>query len=140
MAKVAVVYWSGTGNTEAMAELIVEAAQGAGAEVESFSVSDEPDISGYDVVAFGCPAMGDEELEEGEFEPYYAGIEDELEGRKIALFGSYSWAEGEWMEKWTERAKEKGAVLVAESLAVFEAPEDEGEEKCKAFGEALANA
>lgn len=141
MAKVAVIYWTGTGNTEQMAEAITEAAKKYGAEVDCFNVSDgEPSIEGYDVLAFGCPAMGDEELEDGEFEPFYAGIEDSLEGRKVALFGSYSWADGKWMETWTERAESKGAVLVCPSLAQFEAPDEEGLEKCDSFGKSLAEA
>ncbi len=141
MAKVAVIYWTGTGNTEQMAELIANSAKAAGAEVDLFNISDgEPSIDGYDVLALGCPAMGDEELEEGEFEPFYAGIEDSLNGRKVALFGSYSWADGAWMTTWNERATAKGAVLVTESLIQFEAPDEEGTAKCEAFGQALANA
>ncbi len=141
MSKVAVIYWTGTGNTEQMAEAIAAAAKNHGAEVDLFNISDgEPEVDSYDVLAFGCPAMGDEVLEESEFEPFYAGLEDSLDGRKVALFGSYSWAEGKWMEDWTERAKSKGAVLVCDSYPQFEAPDAEGLEKCEAFGKALAEA
>lgn len=141
MAKVAVIYWTGTGNTEQMAEVIAEAARQGGADVDVFNLSDgEPSTEGYDVLALGCPAMGDEELEEGEFEPFYANLEGSLEGRKLALFGSYSWADGAWMKTWTERAENKGAKLVTESLIQFEAPDDEGRAKCEAFGKALAEA
>ena len=99
--KAAVIYWSGTGNTEQMANAIAE---GAGAEL--FSVSDfTGDIADYDRIAFGCSAMGDEVLEESEFEPFFTAIEGALSGKTIALFGSYGWGDGEWMRNWEERAK-----------------------------------
>ena len=132
--KTAVIYWSGTGNTEQMASAIAEA---SGAEL--FSVSDfTGDIANYDRIAFGCSAMGDEVLEESEFEPFFAGIEDSLKGKTIALFGSYGWGDGQWMRDWQDRVKAKGAVLINdEGLIVNEAPSDDDLEKCKALGEAL---
>ena len=128
--KTAVIYWSGTGNTEQMANAIAEA---AGAEL--YSVSDfSGDIADYDRIAFGCSAMGDEVLEESEFEPFFTAIE----GALSALFGSYGWGDGEWMRNWEERVKNDGAVLLNdEGLIVNEAPSDEDLEKCKALGEAL---
>ncbi len=99
--KTAVIYWSGTGNTETMAEAVAE---GAGAEL--FNVSDfSGSIDDYKAVAFGCPAMGAEVLEEAEFEPFFTGIEGQLSGKKTALFGSYGWGNGEWMRTWEERVK-----------------------------------
>ena len=132
--KTAVIYWSGTGNTEQMAHAIAEA---AGAEL--YSVSDfSGDIADYDRIAFGCSAMGDEVLEESEFEPFFTAIEGALSGKTIALFGSYGWGDGEWMRNWEERVKNDGAVLLNdEGLIVNEAPSDEDLEKCKALGEAL---
>lgn len=132
--KTAVIYWSGTGNTEQMANAIAEA---AGAEL--YSVSDfRGDIADYDRIAFGCSAMGDEVLEESEFEPFFTAIEGALSGKTIALFGSYGWGDGEWMRNWEERVKNDGAVLLNdEGLIVNEAPSDEDLEKCKALGEAL---
>ncbi|MEE0022876.1 flavodoxin [Ruminococcus sp.] len=132
--KTAVIYWSGTGNTEQMANAIAEA---AGAEL--YSVSDfSGDIADYDRIAFGCSAMGDEVLEESEFEPFFTAIEGALSGKTIALFGSYGWGDGEWMRNWEERVKNDGAVLLNdEGLIVNEAPSDEDLEKCKALGEAL---
>lgn len=141
MAKVAVVYWSGTGNTEAMADLIADAASAAGAEVERFTADEfsADQLGGYDRVAFGCPAMGDEELEEDEFRPMYDACRPELKGREVAIFGSYNWAEGEWMEKWAAEIKEDGAVLVADPLICLDDPSDDDEiASCKALGEALA--
>lgn len=132
--KSAVIYWSGTGNTEAMAMAV---AQGAGAEV--FSVSEfSGNISDYDAIAFGCPAMGAEVLEESEFEPFFSGAESLLSGKKVALFGSYGWGDGEWMRSWEERVKSDGAVLVnGEGLIVNEAPDDAALESCKALGKAM---
>lgn len=132
--KTAVIYWSGTGNTEAMAKAV---ADGAGAELFSVSAF-SGDVADYDAVAFGCPAMGAENLEEGEFEPFFEGIESKLSGKKVALFGSYGWGDGEWMRNWEERAKNDGATLVGgEGLIVNETPDDEALEKCAALGAEL---
>ncbi|MBQ8567995.1 MAG: flavodoxin [Oscillospiraceae bacterium] len=133
--KIAVIYWSGTGNTEAMAKAVAE---GAGAEL--FTVSEfSGDVSEYDALAFGCPAMGAEVLEEGEFEPFFADIESRLSGKKVALFGSYGWGDGEWMRDWADRVKNNGASLVNdEGLIVNDAPSDDDIVSCKALGAALA--
>lgn len=132
--KTAVIYWSGTGNTEQMANAVAE-----GAEAELFSVSDfSGDISEYDRIAFGCSAMGAEVLEEDEFEPFFASIENSLSGKTIALFGSYGWGDGEWMRNWEERVKSAGANLVnGAGLIVNEAPDDNALESCKALGAEL---
>ena len=99
MSKIAVVYWSGTGNTEMMAEAVLEGAKSAGAEASSFTPEtfSPAKMDEFDAVAFGCPSMGDEELEETEFQPLFAKCEPKLKGRRIALFGSYGWGDGEWM-------------------------------------------
>ncbi len=133
--KTAVIYWSGSGNTEAMAKAV---ADGAGAEL--FNVSDfSGDVAEYDRLAFGCPAMGAENLEESEFEPFFAENEDKLSGKKVALFGSYGWGDGEWMREWAERVKNDGAVLVNdEGFIVNEAPDDAALADCKALGAKLA--
>lgn len=133
--KTAVIYWSGTGNTAAMAAAVAE---GAGAEL--FSVSDfKGNIGDYDAAAFGCPAMGAEVLEETEFETFFIGIEGQLSGKKVALFGSYGWGDGEWMRNWEEQVKADGAVLVnGEGLIVNETPDDAALEQCKELGRALA--
>lgn len=116
MSKVAVVYWSSTGNTEAMADAVVEGAKEKGADVTLYECADfRPELVGeYDAIAFGCPAMGDEVLEEDEFEPMFDGCKAELKDKKIALFGSYGWGDGEWMRNWEESCKEAGAVLATE--------------------------
>ena len=140
MSKVAVVYWSGTGNTEAMANAVAEGAKDKGADVSlidaaSFS-SDQ--VSAYDGIAFGCPAMGDEVLEESEFDPMFTDVEQALAGKKIALFGSYGWGDGQWMRDWEDRCREAGAVLAADSVIANDAPGDTETELCKGLGAALA--
>ncbi|MDR3210257.1 MAG: flavodoxin [Oscillospiraceae bacterium] len=139
MSKVAIIYWSGTGNTEAMANLIKSGAETAGAAVSLLEVTKASAASlDADAVALGCPAMGAEVLEEGDFEPFLASVETRLSGKKLALFGSYGWGDGTWMREWTERMTKAGAVLVAPSLAVNEAPAGEDAEKCKQLGASLA--
>ncbi len=131
MSKTAVIYWSGTGNTEQMANAIAD-----GAGVSAVSVSDfSENIADYDNIAFGCPSMGAEELEDGEFLPFYEGIEAELKGKKVALFGSYGWGDGEWMRTWQDRVTAGGSVLFKEGLIVNDAPDDDALAQCKAFGE-----
>jgi flavodoxin short chain len=139
--KVNIIYWSGTGNTEAMAQYIAEGARQAGAEVEAKNVSQASDADlECDVLCLGCPSMGAEVLEEDEFEPYIASIEPKVTGKALALFGSYGWGDGEWMRDWTDRMKNAGATLKAESLIVNETPEGESVDKCKTFGELIAKA
>lgn len=140
MSKVAVVYWSGTGNTEAMAAEVANGATGAGAEVDVLTAADfsADAMDNYDAVAFGCAAMGDEVLEEDEFEPMFADCEAKLSGKKIALFGSYGWGDGQWMRDWEDRCKEAGADLAADFVICQDAPDDEAAEACQALGAALA--
>lgn len=140
MSKVAVVYWSSTGNTEAMADAVVEGAKEKGADVTLYECADfRPEMVGeYDAIAFGCPAMGDEVLEEDEFEPMFSECEAKLSGKKIGLFGSYGWGDGDWMRNWEESCKGAGAALVGEGVICQEEPDDEAVEKCKALGKSLA--
>ncbi len=138
MGKVAVIYWSGTGNTEAMADAVAEGAKAAGAEVDLLSCADVNSVDDYDAVALGCPAMGSEELEDGEFQPMLETIEPALTGRKVALFGSYDWGTGEWMENWEARCAEKGIALAAESVKANNAPDDAALAACRALGAAIA--
>ena len=137
MSKVAVIYWSGTGNTQTMAEAVADGAKAAGADVNLLTCTDVTDVSAYDAIALGCPAMGAEELEDGEFLPMLEGIEPSLTGKKVALFGSYGWGDGEWMRTWESRCAEKGITLSAQSVIVNETPDGDGVEKCKALGAAL---
>ena len=140
MSKVAVVYWSGTGNTEAMADAVAKGARAAGASAELFSAADfsAARTAGFDAFALGCPAMGSESLEDSEFEPLYDAIKGSLAGKKVALFGSYGWGDGEWMRNWEEDAAAAGISLACNSVICNDAPDDEATEACKALGAALA--
>ncbi len=139
MSKVAVVYWSGTGNTQTMAAAVLEGivesgAQGVMLTAGEFNASmmDE-----YDAIAFGCPSMGAEQLEESEFEPMFNACEPKLKGKKIALFGSYGWGDGEWMRNWEETCRKDGAVIACDSLTCNETPDADGLAACKELGKAL---
>ncbi|MBO7448486.1 flavodoxin [bacterium] len=138
MSKVAVIFWSGTGNTQAMAEAIAEAAKSKGAEVDVLTCSEVGDLSSYDSVALGCPAMGAEELEDSEFLPMLDKAEPQLGGKKVALFGSYGWGDGEWMRSWEARCKEKGIALPFGSVMAHEIPDAAVLAACKSLGETLA--
>ena len=140
MNKLAIVYWSGTGNTEAMANCIAEGAKAAGGEVTMMGPSEfsAARFSEFNVVAFGCPAMGSEVLEEMEFDPMFTDLETSLNGKTIALFGSYGWGDGQWMRDWCTRCKDAGADLYDEDgLMVNEAPDADAEEACRELGRKL---
>lgn len=133
--KLAVVYWSGTGNTEAMANAMVEGAQSAGAETELFSVDQfaASKLADFGGVLFGCPAMGSEVLEESEFEPLFASLEDQLSGVSVGLFGSYGWGSGEWMQDWKKRCEDDGAKVYGDGIIIQDAPDDDGLNQCKEY-------
>ena len=137
MDKIAVIYWSGTGNTAAMASAIAQGIQQAGGEAEVMSVSsaDPSVVDGYAKLAFGCPSMGSEELAESEFEPFFSAVEGSLSGKKVALFGSYGWGDGQWMRDWVERTAQAGATVYGEGLIAQEAPD---EAECVAYGKEFA--
>ncbi|MCR5088188.1 MAG: flavodoxin [Oscillospiraceae bacterium] len=140
MKKVAVVYWSGTGNTAAMAKAVQSGAQAAGASTSVYDASSfsESMVAEFDAIAFGCPAMGSEALEDSEFEPMFDSVKGSISGKPVALFGSYGWGDGEWMRNFEDSCKEAGAVLACESVICNEAPDDDGIAECKALGAALA--
>ena len=142
MQNIAIIYWSGTGNTEAMAEAVAEGVKQAGAAAELIEASaiDASRLNDYSALAFGCPAMGSEVLEEEVFDPMFTSIESMLQGKKVALFGSYGWGDGTWMEDWQSRCQSDGAVLVADGLTCCEAPDDDALAACRALGEKLAAA
>ena len=141
MSKISVVYWSQSGNTAATAEAVAKGVTDAGKEAEIVFVSSASidELKSESEFALGCPAMGAEELEDSEFEPFFAGIEGKLSGKKVALFGSYGWGDGEWMRQWQDRVTGDGATLVnGEGLIVNETPDDDALASCKALGEARA--
>ena len=139
MKKTAVIYWSGTGNTKQMAEAVLEGMKSAGAEAALLEAAqvDASTFSGVDAVAFGCPAMGDEELEDTEFLPMYDEVEPLMAGEKVGFFGSYDWNNGEWMDYWMQRAEEAG-VQPVETVIAKDYPDDEAAEACRHLGELLA--
>ncbi len=139
MSKIAVVYWSGTGNTEAMANSVLEGIKEAGAEGTLYTASEfgADMMDGFDAIAFGCPSMGSEQLEDSEFEPMFNSCESKLNGKKIALFGSYGWGDGEWMRNWEETCQNDGAVMVCDFVICNDVPDDEALAACRALGKAL---
>ena len=139
MRKIAVVYWSGTGNTEAMANAVSDGIKEAGAESALFTASefDASMLDTFDAVAFGCPSMGDEQLEDSEFEPMFDACRNRLSGKPIALFGSYGWGGGEWMRSWEASCDEAGLNRIAASVICCDAPDDSALKACKALGRAL---
>lgn len=133
-SKVAVVFWSQSGNTQAMAEAGAEGAGTEAIEASSFSAAD---AKNYDAFAFGCPAMGAEELESDEFEPVWSECVPELKGKTVALFGSYGWGDGEYLDTWKSQAEDAG-VSVVSTVAVNGEPEGDALEELKALGQKLA--
>ncbi len=139
MERVAIVYWSGTGNTEAMAGFVAEGVRSSGREpvligADGFSPSD---LDGYSAFAFGCPSMGDEVLEEDVFEPMFASVRSGLSGRRVGLFGSYGWGDGEWMRDWAEDCRSAGMDLVNDGVIANEYPGESEAEGCRALGRSI---
>lgn len=143
MKKISIIYWSGTGNTEIMAESIAKGAKVEGAEVKLLNVGEATleDVFNRDVIALGCPSMGAENLEEEEMEPFIESLEKEgLKDKAIALFGSYDWGDGEWMKDWEDRMRKCGANIIESSLIINLTPEEDEIETCKALGRRIAKA
>lgn len=142
LKNVVIIYWSGTGNTEAMAKGIMEGAMKEEVNVRLLNVGDASveDVLNADAIAFGCPSMGAEVLEESEMEPFIESIAKEVRGKNIILFGSYGWGSGEWMTEWQERMEGYGANVIEEGLIINYEPDEEGIKKCKELGELLSKA
>lgn len=142
MDKIYVVFWTQSGNTQAMAQAVAEGITAAGKTPELVFVSEIPADALKDEAAFalGCPAMGAEVLEESEMEPFVMAVETFVKGKKIALFGSYGWGDGQWMRDWTERMQSAGAEIVGgEGLICNETPDEEALEECRELGKQLAS-
>lgn len=136
MSQVAVVYWSGTGHTEAMAQAVAVAAQ---ADLFTAAEFDADKAANYAAIAFGCPSMGAEQLEDSEFEPMFEAVKPSLAGKKVALFGSYGWGGGEWMHNWERDCRSSGIQLACDSVICNEAPDDAALAACQALGKALVD-
>ena len=139
MGKTAIIYWSGTGNTEAMATAVLEGAKEVNPDTKFFNVSEisADDAANYDTLILGCPAMGAEVLEEGDFEPFFSELESKLSGKNVALFGSYGWGDGEWMRSWEEDCISAGATLACGSVICQDDPDNSALAECEALGKAL---
>ena len=142
MSQIAVIYWSQTGNTEQMANAICEGIKSAGGEAVLLHVADTSaqEAAKYGRMALGCPAMGAEVLEEAEFDPFFTELEGNLGGKRVALFGSYGWGDGQWMRDWVKRADDAGALLIGDGLMAHETQDDDALAACRALGEALVKA
>ena len=141
MSKISVVFWTQGGNTESMANAIVEGIKEAGKEAEAVFVSDMniDELKGEGVFALGCPAMGAEVLEESEMEPFVADVESFAKGKQIGLFGSYGWGDGQWMRGWEERVAGAGAAVVGgQGVIAQETPDEDALSKCRELGRSLA--
>ena len=140
MSKIAVVYWSGTGNTEAMAHLVAEGISSAGSEAELIQAANFSAALAqkYPSIAFGCPSMGSEQLEEMDFAPMFEAVKAGLSGKNVVLFGSYGWGDGEWMRNWESRCNDDGANLACDSVICNEAPDDDALAACRELGASLA--
>ena len=139
--KAAVIFWTQTGNTELMANAIAEGIRESGAECDVLNVAETnaTDASKYEKIALGCPAMGAEVLEETEFDPFFTELESKISGRKVALFGSYGWGDGQWMRDWVQRTNDANAVIYTdEGLILNETPDEDGLAKCREFGKGFA--
>lgn len=142
MDKIIVTYWSSTGNTELMANAVAEGIREAGREAEALPVSavSADVLKAADAFALGCPAMGSEVLEEGEMEPFVTEVEGFAAGKKIALFGSYGWGDGQWMRDWEERMNAAGAEIVTgEGVIAHETPDEDALMACRNLGRALVS-
>lgn len=143
MSKINIVYWSQTGNTQAMAEAVAKGAEAAGAQPELIFVTGVSTDTLKDAKAFalGCPAMGDEVLEEADMEPFMTALEAELSGKAVALFGSYGWGDGQWMREWEDRVRSAGATVInGEGVICQDAPDEDALAECENLGKLLAEA
>ncbi len=142
MKKGVIVYWSGTGSTEAMAEALAEGAKKNHAQVTLLPVDEATvdDVKNADFIAMGCPSMGGDELEEQDMEPFVASLESVVAGKPVVLFGSYGWGEGKWMEDWVARMNQWGAQVLGEGLICLGMPNEENLKECQEVGSALSEA
>jgi len=142
MNKIAIIYWSGTGNTESMAQNLFEGAKAAGATVDLFPCSafNVSKAGEYDKFALGCPSMGAEELEDSEFLPLYESLKSFLTGKKVILFGSYGWGDGEWMRQWEKDCFASGAIKAHDSFITEGTPDTNAKNLCLSLGQTLAEA
>lgn len=140
MESIPVIYWSGTGNTEAMAIAVSEGIIRSSASVNLCQVDGitSEEAASAHRLALGCPSMGCEELEESEFEPFFSQLEGHLNGKTVVLFGSYGWGSGEWMDLWRQRVEDAGGQLCADPVIANYAPDEDALAQCRSLGQTLA--
>ena len=141
MKQIAVVYYSGTGNTEALAKAVIEGVTEAGgkSKVIGCGLFRADMLDSFDGFAFGCPAMGSENLEDEIFEPMYESLLPHLKGKKVVLFGSYGWGDGEWMRQWRQSTEEAQALVVAEPVTALDIPDEQALQAARNLGRALVS-
>lgn len=139
MDTIIIAYWTQTGNTKAMAEAVGEGVEIAGkkADVRHISEVSMDSLREAQVFAMGCPAMGAEVLEEGEMEPFVMEVEGFAQGKRIGLFGSYGWGDGQWMREWCQRCS-AAQLYDEDGLILNESPDADGQETCRELGRGLA--
>ena len=138
--KINIIFWSGSGNTEAMAEAIYNGSEKSkNSKLLTVDKATIDDVKEADVLFLGCPSMGVEELEESEMEPFMESISKDILGKKIVLFGSYGWGDGEWMQNWEQRIKDCGGIIIEDSVICNEAPEEDNLNHLKSLGEKYAS-
>ena len=138
--KINIIFWSGTGNTEAMAEAIYNGSKKSeNSKLLTVDKATIDDVKEADVLFLGCPSMGVEELEESEMEPFMESISKDISGKKIVLFGSYGWGDGEWMQNWEQRIKDCGGIIIEDSVICNEDPEEDNLNHLKSLGEKYAS-
>lgn len=138
--KINIIFWSGTGNTESMAQSIFEGIKNNGnSKLLTVDKATLEDVKEADILFLGCPSMGVEELEESEMEPFMESISNDIEGKKVILFGSYGWGDGEWMQDWEQRIKNCGGIIVEESIICNESPEEDVLKQLTSLGEKYSN-
>lgn len=138
--KINIIFWSGTGNTESMAQAIFEGSKkGGNSKLLTVDKSTLEDVKEADVLFLGCPSMGVEELEESEMEPFMESISNDISDKKVVLFGSYGWGDGEWMQEWEQRIKNCGGIIIEESIICNEFPEEDVLKQLTSLGEKYSN-
>ncbi|MBQ9237876.1 MAG: flavodoxin domain-containing protein [Treponema sp.] len=134
--KKAVVYASDTGNTEMMANAVMEGAKASGADVyfETADNADASEVLGCDVIFLGSAAMGAEVLHDN-VEALFQSMEGSLSGKKIGIFGSYDWGDGQWLRDWAARITAAGGTVInGEGLMAHLTPEPADLDNCRALG------
>ena len=140
MKKVSIIYWSNGGNVEIMANAIAEGASRGDVEVETNNVADSSleDVLNSDAVAFGSPAMINDEIEEIDMKPFIESLKGiDINNKPLVLFGSCGWRETTFIDKWQEQMKEFGFNVIGK-IVVRDSVEKKDIQRSKELGKLLA--